>query len=93
MYRYSGPLLAAVLILSFAGPADAQGYMSFGFGAPSSRQTPEVNLYLSARYDWLLRTSPRFRAYRMWNQHSAVARRLHRFVRSVRAGALQITAD
>jgi len=42
--------------------------MSFGFGASSYRQSPEVNLYLSAHYDWLLRTSPSFRAYRMWKE-------------------------
>jgi len=57
MHRYYRPLLAAVLILSFSGPADAQRYMSFGYGAPSYRESPEVNLYLSARYDWLLRTT------------------------------------
>jgi hypothetical protein len=68
MHRYSGSLLAAVLILSFSGSADAQQYMSFGFGAPSSRQSPAVNLYLSALYDRLLQTSPRFRAYRMWKE-------------------------
>ena len=51
MHRYCGALLAAVLILSFSGPADAQRYMSFGYGAPRYRESPEVNLYLSARYD------------------------------------------
>jgi hypothetical protein len=68
MHRYYRPLLAAVLILSFSGPADAQRYMSFGYGAPSYRESPEVNLHLSARYDWLLRTSPGFRTYRMWKE-------------------------
>ena len=68
MHRYCGPFLAAVLLLSFSGSADAQQYMSFGYGPPSSRQSPAVNLYLSALYDRLLQTSPRFRAYRMWKE-------------------------
>ena len=41
MHRYCGSVLAAVLILSFSGSADAQQYMSFGFAAPSSRQSPK----------------------------------------------------
>jgi hypothetical protein len=68
MRRYCGPLVAAVVLLSFSGSVDAQQYMSFGFAAPSSRQSPAVNLYLSALYDRLLRTSLRFRAYRMWKE-------------------------
>jgi hypothetical protein len=37
--------------------------MSFGYG---NRESPAVNVYLSARYDHLLQTNPRFRRHRMW---------------------------
>ena len=46
--------------------ANAQG-MSYSLPAPS-REDPAVNVYLSARYDWLLRTNLRFRHYRMWKE-------------------------
>lgn len=65
MQQYCGPLLTAVLISLLAGSAYAQ-HMSFTFR--EYRRSPEVNLYLSARYDRLLQTSPSFRAYRMWKE-------------------------
>ena len=58
---------AAVFVSLAADPASAQ--MRYRFApAHSWRQSPEVNNYLSARYDWLVSHSPRFRAYRMWKE-------------------------
>jgi hypothetical protein len=65
MGKYSGIILAAVMVVAFAGYADAQ---SMAYRIAGSRQSPEVNNYFSARYDHLLQVSPRFRRYRMWKE-------------------------
>jgi hypothetical protein len=67
MGRYSRFILAAILIVSFGAYADAQN-MSYRFSGYGYRQSPEVNRYLSARYDHLLQVSPGFRRYRMWKE-------------------------
>jgi len=71
MGKYSRLILAAIMVVSFAQYAAAQpmSYSIAGYGyGYSYRASPEVNLYLSARYDHLLQTRPGFRAYRMWKE-------------------------
>lgn len=51
---------AAVVALLAYSPAHAQ--MAFHYNGPF--ETPEQNNIRSAHYDWLLETSPGFRAYR-----------------------------
>ena len=65
MAKYAAIVLAAVMVIAFTGYADAQ-YMAYRFSG--ARQSPEVNNYLSARYDHLLQVSPRFRHWRMWKE-------------------------
>ena len=67
MCKYSMTVLAAVMVVAFVGSANAQ-YMSYRVAYHGYRQSPEVNNYLSARYDHLLQVSPRFRHYRMWKE-------------------------
>jgi len=67
MGKYAWIVLAAVLVVAFTGYADAQS-MKYRLAGQGSRESPEVNNYLSARYDRLLQTSPRFRKYRMWKE-------------------------
>jgi hypothetical protein len=67
MGKYSSIILAAIMIVSFGAYADAQN-MSYRFSGYGYRQSPEVNRYLSARYDHLLQVSPRFRSYHMWKE-------------------------
>ena len=67
MGTFARIILAGVMLVSFAGYADAQS-MSYRLSGKSYRESPEVNNYLSARYDRLLQTSPRFRHYRMWKE-------------------------
>ena len=64
MKRVSKLILAVVPALLLAGHAVAQP-MGYSFGGYPSRLDPQVNIYLSARYDHLLQVSPGFRAYRM----------------------------
>lgn len=68
MFRYICLVAITIFVgVAFADPASAQ-HMRYRFGGSWSRQSPEVNNYLSARYDWLLQHNPRFRAYRMWKE-------------------------
>jgi hypothetical protein len=60
--------LVAATILFLIEPANARRALDYRFGPPVSREDPALNNYLSARYDHLLQTSPRFRAYRMWKE-------------------------
>jgi hypothetical protein len=62
--RYFG---AALLLAAFAiAPARADWMeWSWGGGNGPYWETPEENVILSARYDWLLETHPGFRHYRM----------------------------
>ena len=65
-------LAAAVAALTILGSAlqtaDARA-ISYRFVHRSHwRENPQVNVYLSARYDRLLQISPRFRHYRMWKE-------------------------
>jgi hypothetical protein len=62
MSKYVRLLGAAALIALLATPAMARG-VGYGYNGPS--ETPEQNMYRSARYDHLLQVSPSFRAYRM----------------------------
>jgi hypothetical protein len=63
MLKASTITLTMIMLLLFASNASAK-YMSYG----NSRQSPEMNIYLSARYDHLLQISPRFRHHRMWKE-------------------------
>lgn len=77
MAKYAGIVLAAVMVVAFTGYADAQ-YMSYRFAGHGYRESPEVNNYLSARYDHLLQVSPRFRHWRMWKEcHTIDLQPLH----------------
>ena len=77
MGKYSRIVLAAVMVTAFAGSANAQ-YMSYRVAYHGYRQSPEVNNYLSARYDHLLQVSPRFRHWRMWKEcHTIDVQPLH----------------
>lgn len=67
-------LLVAIIFVALASlhaaPANAQA-MQYGEYVPpywAWRADPGVNQYLSARYDYLLEVSPRFRSYRMWKE-------------------------
>jgi hypothetical protein len=67
MFRFSIFIMAAsCILLCLHDTAQAQA-MSYSVARPS-RLDPAVNVYLSARYDFLLQTSPRFRSYRMWKE-------------------------
>jgi hypothetical protein len=64
--RLSLLIIAAVLalpVLHNAAAAEAMGYVTL---VPP--EDPELNNYLSARYDYLLQTNLRFRHYRMWKE-------------------------
>ena len=62
----------SVIFLLFLGiwllPSAQAQFMSYTLGTYPSRADPMVNNYLSARYDYLLQTRPRFRRYRMWKE-------------------------
>jgi hypothetical protein len=53
-----------VFAVLFVANAQAQP-ITYSF---AGRESPQVNNYLSARYDHLLQVSPRFRHYRMWKE-------------------------
>jgi hypothetical protein len=77
MAKYAGIALAAVMVVAFAGHANAQ-YMAYRFAGHGYRESPEVNNYLSARYDHLLQVSPRFRHWHMWKEcHTINLQPLH----------------
>ena len=77
MGKYSRIVLAAVMVMAFTGSADAQ-YMSYRVAGHGYRESPEVNNYLSARYDHLLQVSPRFRRHHMWKEcHTINLQPLH----------------
>jgi hypothetical protein len=65
MRNYWKFVLAATTLFLLAQSATAQ---SISYGLSRRGESPERNNYLSARYDYLLQTSPRFRAYRMWKE-------------------------
>jgi hypothetical protein len=77
MGKYSRIVLAAFMVAAFAVAANAQS-MSYRVAYHGYRQSPEVNNYLSARYDYLLQISPRFRHYHMWKEcHTIDLQPLH----------------
>jgi hypothetical protein len=55
-------LLAAAAVIGLLAYSPAHAQMSFRYNGPA--ETPEQNNIKSAHYDWLLETSPSFRAYR-----------------------------
>jgi hypothetical protein len=67
MARYLKAALVLVVLILLSQSASAQYYMQYR-AHRAYRQSPEVNNYLSARYDRLLQTNPRFRRYRMWKE-------------------------
>jgi hypothetical protein len=68
-------IIAFSTILTAEQAADAQA-IRYSFGRVS-RADPAVNNYLSARYDHLLQTNRRFRAYRIWKEcHTITIREL-----------------
>jgi hypothetical protein len=71
MRNVSKVVLAVVVPLFFSGYADAQS-MGYSFGGYPSRTDPQVNIYLSQRYDHLLQVSPGFRAYRTRKECSPI---------------------
>lgn len=70
------PLLVAVVFIALSclsNIAGAQPAMQYGEYVPypsywAWRADPAVNQWLSARYDYRLEVSPRFRRYRMWKE-------------------------
>jgi len=75
MRRVTKLLLAACAVAacsaSFAGYADARS-MGYSFRGYPSRADPQVNIWLSQRYDHLLQVSPAFRHYRMRRECSPI---------------------
>jgi hypothetical protein len=69
--------VAVLALLGFAQQSADARAITYRFHSPS-RADPQVNVYLSARYDRLLQTSPRFRAHRMWKEcHTITWPELH----------------
>ena len=56
-------LIGAAATVGLMGYYPAHAQMSFHYNGPA--ETPEQNVIRSTHYDWLLETSPSFRAYRM----------------------------
>jgi len=70
-------IVAAIMVVSVVRYADAQS-MAYRFAGHSYRERPEVNIYLSARYDHLLQVSPHFRHHHMWKEcHTINIQPLH----------------
>ena len=67
MLKAASLIIAGIMAVSFVHTANAQ-YMTYSWGGYRYRESPEVNNYLSARYDYLLQVSPRFRGYHMWKE-------------------------
>jgi hypothetical protein len=63
MLKVSAAISAMIILLFLTSNTRAQ-YMSYG----GRRESAEMNIYLSARYDHLLQISPRFRRHRMWKE-------------------------
>ncbi len=63
MLKASSVIFTMILLLFLTSNARAQ-YMSYA----GNQESPELNIYLSARYDHLLQISPRFRHHRMWTE-------------------------
>jgi hypothetical protein len=63
MLKVSAAISTMIILLFLTSNVRAQ-YMSYG----GSRESPGMNIYLSARYDHLLQISPRFRHHRMWKE-------------------------
>ena len=57
-------IICAAASLFLASPAPAQS-IKYVIGRDVSRESPEVNIYLSKLYDHLLQTNRHFRAYRI----------------------------
>jgi hypothetical protein len=66
MGHYSKFVLAAMMVFLLAQSAEAAKPISYRLSPRG--ESPERNNYLSARYDYLLQTNPRYRAYRMWKE-------------------------
>jgi hypothetical protein len=66
MCRLSPVIFMTIIALFLASNANAQS-LRYSFSA-GSRESPQVNIYLSARYDHLLQISPPFRHHRMWKE-------------------------
>jgi hypothetical protein len=60
--KIAGVAMGALLAARVASHAEVSGSVRYSFG---EYQSAAQNRYLSARYDWLLRVDPGFRAYRM----------------------------
>lgn len=58
---------ALIIAGSLIQPVAAKS-IGYRFAAYRDHESPEMNNYLSARYDHLLQVSPHFRAYRMWKE-------------------------
>jgi hypothetical protein len=56
-------VLIALPVLHNVAAAEPMGYVVLG-----PPDDPELNNYLSARYDYLLQTNMRFRHFRMWKE-------------------------
>ncbi len=67
MRKLTISLFALLIAVAIVPNADAQMRYRVS-GQAGSRLDPAVNNYLSARYDYLLQTNPRFRAYRKWKE-------------------------
>jgi hypothetical protein len=67
MVRIIAAVISAIVVLASIPSADAAYYMKYSVSR-GHRTSPSVNNYLSARYDFLLQTNPRFRKYRMWKE-------------------------
>ena len=55
-------LLAAAAVIGLLAYSPAHAQMAFHYNGPA--ETPQQNQIKAAHYDWLLETSPSFRAYR-----------------------------
>jgi len=66
MLKPSTVIFTMIITLFLASNANAQS-LRYSFSS-GSRESPEVNIYLSARYDHLLQISPPFRRYRTWKE-------------------------
>ncbi|HVB16682.1 MAG TPA: hypothetical protein VNF04_09130 [Stellaceae bacterium] len=65
--RKFAAIVFALLVAGFV-VHNANAQMSYSVRGYGHRADPQVNNYLSARYDHLLQVSPRFRRFRMWKE-------------------------
>ena len=68
MGHYCKFALAAMMVFLLAEAAEAAKPKAISYKLSPRAESPERNNYRSARYDYLLQTNPRFRAYRMWKE-------------------------